>query len=249
MSTKYSTAEERKTSKRQIDNMKDVLQNPIAWNEIRDKENFKRQLKEEETRLKEITPPKLDGAKRQVYAKRIEQLEKVMRLGNAAKGIPSMPSQKEQWDTPAGAVGKHGTWENFWKKHSIDENENIVKVPSGYGAIFQWKDARRAFFSDREEEDPDVANTDIFRPNDPDVGDSKFIDYQSMSMSPLSNLSYEEVVELQVRASEVDKKREELAQDLLCQAKTKNGKQCTRNHLPGESHCGLKAHETQMKEK
>jgi hypothetical protein len=79
-------------------------------------------------------------------------------------------------------------------------------------------------------------------------------------MSPLSNLSYDEVdeifpdrepsiVELQVRAAEVDKKREELAQDLLCQAKTKSGKQCTRNHLPDEIHCGLKAHETQMKEK
>jgi len=260
MSTKYSTAEERKTSKRQIDNMKDVLSNPIAWNEIRDKESFKRQLKQEEGRLKEITPPKLDPTQRNVYAKRIEQLEKVMRLGNAAKGIPAMPSQKEQWDTPAGAVGKHGTWENFWKKHSVDENDNIVKVPSGYGAIFQWKDARRAFFADREEEDPDVANTDIFRPNDPGIGESKFIDYQSMTMSPLSNLSYEEVDEifperepsmgeLKVRAAEVEKQREELAQDLRCQAKTKNGKQCSRDHLPGESHCGLKAHETQMKEK
>ena len=260
MATKYSTAEERKTSKRQIDNMKDVLQNPIAWNEIRDKESFKKQLHQEESRLKQITPPKLDPIERRTYAQRIEQLERVMRLGNAAKGIPPMPSQKEQWDTPAGAVGKHGTWENFWKKHSVDENENIVKVPSGYGAIFQWKDARRAFFADREEEDPDVANTDIFRPDDPSTGESKFIDYQSMSMSPLSQLSYEEVeeifpdrepsmVELQVRAAEVDQKREELAQDLLCQAKTKSGKQCTRNHLPGESHCGLKAHETQMKEK
>ena len=57
------------------------------------------------------------------------------------------------------------------------------------------------------------------------------------------------MVELQVRAAEVEKKREDLAQDLLCQAKTKSGKQCTRNHLPDEVHCGLKAHETQMKEK
>ena len=260
MSTKYSTAEERKTSKRQIDNMKDVLSNPIAWNEIRDKENFKRQLKQEESRLKEITPPKLDSGQRNVYAKRIEQLERVMRQGNPAKGIPPMPSQKEQWDTPAGAVGKHGTWENFWKKHSVDENDNIVKVPNGYGAIFQWKDARRAFFADREEEDPDVANTDVFRPNDPGTGESKFIDYQSMSMSPLSQLSYEEVDEifpdrepslgeLKVRAAEVEKQREELAQELQCQAQTKDGEQCKNRRIPDELSCGVKEHRDQFKEK
>jgi hypothetical protein len=260
MSTKYSTAEERKTSKRQIDNMKDVLSNPIAWNEIRDKESFKRQLKQEEGRLKQITPPKLDPVQKRTYAQRIEQLERVMRLGNSSKGIPSMPSQKEQWDTPAGAVGKHGTWENFWKTHSVDENENIVKVENGYGAIFQWKDARRAFFVDREEEDPDVANTDVFRPNDPEVGASKFIDYQSMTMSPLAKLSYEEVEEifpdrepstgeLKIRAAEVEQHREKMAQELRCQAKNSNGTQCKRDRLPHKLHCEVKTHKNQFKEK
>ena len=260
MATKYSPAEERKTSKRQIDNMKDVLQNPIAWNEIRDKESFKKQLHQEESRLKQITPPKLDPIERRTYAQRIEQLERVMRLGNAVKGIPAMPSQKEQWDTPAGAVGKHGTWETFWKSHSVDDDDNIIKPDNGYGAIFQWKDMRRAFFADREEEDPDIANTDVFRPNDPEVGESKFIDYQSMTMSPLANLSYEEVDELfperepttgelKVRAAELEKRREEMAQELRCQAKNKDGSQCKRDRLPNKAHCEVKTHKNQFKEK
>ena len=105
-----------------------------------------------------------------------------------------------------------------------------------------------------------MANTDVFRPNDPGTGESKFIDYQSMSMSPLSQLSYEEVDEifpdrepslgeLKVRAAEVAKQREELAQELQCQAQTKDGEQCKNRRIPDELSRGVKEHRDQFKEK
>ena len=227
MGTRYAALNERSQQKSQVSNMKDTLSNPVAWEKIQGKDAFKRQLKQEEERLAKIT--------------------KAMVNGDVSKGIPAMPSQKEMWDTPAGSIGKHTAWEKFWKEHSIDEKGNVHKTGDGYGAIFQWKDARRALMPDREEEDPDIANTDTFRPTDGD-GSSKFIDYASMTMAPLANLSYQEVdemfpgrepsmQEMKVRAGELEKKRAELKEQYesvesdesieaqsTCQAVTSSGK-------------------------
>ena len=270
MGTRYAALNERSQQKSQVSNMKDTLSNPVAWEKIQGKDAFKRQLKQEEERLAKITPPSLQEGQRDRCAKRLTVLEKAMVNGDVSKGIPAMPSQKEMWDTPAGSIGKHTAWEKFWKEHSIDEKGNVHKTVDGYGAIFQWKDARRALMPDREEEDPDIANTDTFRPTDGD-GSSKFIDYASMTMAPLANLSYQEVdemfpgrepsmQEMKVRAGELEKKRAELKEQYesvesdesietqsTCQAVTSSGKQCKREAKVGTS-CGIKSHIAQLGE-
>jgi len=174
-----------------IKDMRSVMENPVAWEKIQAKDRFRKQLSKEEERLKNITPPDLTPTEQSEWRQRIKKMAHAYINGNPAKGIPPMNSEKEQWDMPAGAVGSHTTHERFWKSNTINENGDVVPAKDGYGLTFELKDKLRAVNKEREQDDPDVANLEQFRPRDPLGGGSKFIDFPSMTTAPGKNHTHE----------------------------------------------------------
>lgn len=275
MPTKFAPLQERKQQETTIKHMKDVVANPVAWDKIQGKDNFLRQIQKEEKRLQTISPPKIDESRKDHVIGRIKQLQEVMIQGSEKYGIPPMPSEKEMWENPAGSTGKEISWQKSWKNYGVDEKGEVYRAEDGYGAVFQWKDAMRAAFPEREEDDPDLASIESFRPRD-HKGESKLIDYRRWSMSPLAGLSHSKVdelfpdrepsdQELKVRAGELELERqrlqkyvEELENQLKaeqtaqsesqCQAVTAKGEQCERNTKQGLKHCGARSHAAQFPE-
>lgn len=119
-----------------------------------------------------------------------------------------MPTRRAMWETPAGAIGQQTRWSERWKNYTLGkDNKTLVKSDQGYGAMFEWKDNQRRLFKNREADDPDIANIELFRPDHQEGS----LDYKSRSFSLGSNITDSEFDELfpDREPTEVEKKLKE----------------------------------------
>lgn len=161
MSTRYATKVVRDNLARNVNDMESTIANPVAWDHVQKKGEFKQNLDKSKRRLGEITPPDVKSDERPAIESRLKLIEDAI-----VKGA-KMPSYREMWENNAGDTGKHISWEKTCKKHTVDPGGNLVPVDPRQGQrglIDEWKDLRRTLHKEREEDDPDVANVEILRP-------------------------------------------------------------------------------------
>jgi len=218
MGTKYANRSSIKAVKDSIAGFEKQLADPVTSRAIRQKERHMATYKAEKAMLERITPPDVVPEEKPKLVKRLQQLEESMIAGNIRNGIEPMLSDLEMWGSPAGAVGREIRFQQFWKNHNVLPNGDVYRDPNGYGAIFEWKDGRRRLLKEREDEDRDVSNIELFRPTHP--VDNSLANYRRRSYAPFTNLSYDDVdrifperepsdVEKKVRQSELSKKLEQ----------------------------------------
>lgn len=264
MGSKYEAPAARRVLGDSVKRIDRILADPVASKSLRRKDQVLRGYKSDKARLQSITPPDADGATKAKLLQRNAQLEQAMIMGNPKLGIDPMCTKRAMEEMPAGAVGQHGRWEQRWKKFTLAEDgQTVVPAENGRGAIYEWKDNQRTARKDQEEDDPDVGNIEMFRPD----GAESIENYRSRSFSPGLQLTQEQYdaafpghqptdVERKIRDYE-----ERLAQmeALLLKQETQpelpakdtadrceainsgSGKPCKRKARKGSTYCGIHA--------
>ena len=191
MPTQLTGINSRQTLQDQITSVDKMLSNPVTAQAVKRKDKILEQYKRDKQRLEKITPREPENdVERKALVDRAQALEQAMVNGIPERGIDSMPTRIEMWENPAGSVGKHTRWEKFWKQNTLAaDNRTIVRAEKGYGGVFQWKDYRRRIFKEREQDDPDVSNIEMFRPDV--VNKHTLRDYQKRTYAPGQFMSYE----------------------------------------------------------
>ena len=165
MGQKYATVEVRQKLAARVKDAKAAKADPYVYKQIQDKEHFDKELDKVETTLNSITPPDATGTEKDSLRSRLSMLREAMVNGSDGL-VPPMPSYRQSWDNSSGTPGKILSWNSFWKRHTLDAKGNIVKAERGKGAIWEAKDKLRIYNKDREEEDPDAASLEQWRPRD-----------------------------------------------------------------------------------
>lgn len=139
--------------------------NPLAKKEVTGWQQQHDRLQSEQTKLKAITPPSIEGDDRKALELRSEQLKKVMVEGSESHNIPAMPSVGQMQDNPDYSTDQHRRWEATWKKWNIDpEKGTLVAAKAGYGAVFEWKDNQYRLHADEEDLMANFGSIETFRP-------------------------------------------------------------------------------------
>lgn len=206
--------------------------------------------------LANTTPPVVEGAERDKLIKRQLRLEEAMILGSEKLGIPPMPTENEMKKRPHGAVAKHIRWEKRWKNNTLNEAGEVVPAENGYGAIFQWKDTKRAVGgAEQEAEDIDLASIESFRPRESTASGSRFIDYPRMSMGGYDNLPPTvhgmTVAPDAYPGYKLVSGKVEVAEPTVwdtCQASTKSGTKCARKNVSPEKPWCSEPHRKQFED-
>jgi hypothetical protein len=270
---KYANVAVRNDIKRKLEDAESTKHNPVAWDGVRDKNEFLQQEAALKSQIKEITPPEVKSEDRDNVGNRLKQLEKVIVAGSSSLRIPPMPSNAKMQRAPAGSVGQHMDWEKTWKTHTVDTNGNLVKIDpkkGGRGAIDEWKDLRRSYHKDREESDPDIANIETIRPTDERIPLHDERLPRSYGLSSLAKDNYDTVFDdhpltpveaklaeltAQIPISQADitpvpkKKRKARTINPLarrCEATLPSGEQCKQPALADKPHCFSRFHRDQL---
>ena len=179
MGQKFATIEVRQKLAKRVQDCKEAKADPYAYKQIQDKQHFNSELEKLETTLESVTPPDTSGTEKDALKSRLSMLREAMVNGSEVV-VPPMPSYRQSWDNSSGTPGKILAWNTFWKHHTLDGKGNIVKSDRGKGAIWEAKDKLRTFNKEREDEDPDAASLEQWRPRD--TADS-FIDLPRKTFS------------------------------------------------------------------
>ena len=251
MPTQYATLDTRKQTERQLADMEACQSNPVAWEKIQDKQKFQKQHQEMKTQLDRITPPDTTGDEKIALKRRTSMLVEALQKGNEA--VPPMPTDRQMWDSRAGAVGQHMAWEGFWKRNTLDDKGNIVRInpqAGQRGAVWELKDRMRTLGKEREADDPDVANLETIRPNEKAIplADSTV---KSYGLSWTAKQKYDEIFP-DHKPTPVEAKIEEVQEAAKktsysnCEAIGPGGKRCGKKALEGRKWCAKESHELQI---
>jgi len=192
MGCRYLSINTREKMKRPVDEMTEIKNNPALHGQMPQRDKFDKNLEERKANLEAATPPDVTETEKDGIKKRLNQLTDAMVNGHK-KYVPPMPNELEMQKAPTGSVDKHMRWENFWKKHTIDNAGNIIRAAKGErGAIFEWKDYRRILAKGFEQEAPNYCNVEMIRP----AGGVPLADTHvpvSYGLSSMAKAHYEEV--------------------------------------------------------
>jgi hypothetical protein len=189
---KYARLPEREAQQRTVDELDRVL-NPsgafVASTKQLNTDLLRKRKKAEEERLKEITPKEVETDEQKSFVvQQIARLEKAMVEGNPMSGVPPMPTRQQMDEAGAGDVGQELKWQEHWKRHTINEKGEMVRVPNDQrGAVSSWKDLRLCLFKDQEEYDPEIASIEMMRPDERLEGARR-----GVFSNPLSNKSWQQ---------------------------------------------------------
>ena len=240
MATKYGTAREIESTKKELDQIRSLESDPYRFGSINDKSQFRKRKEGLESRLQSLTPPpvKSDDERKTLESRRT-MLESFIQGKYESSGFdkPAMQPKQEMWDNPAGATGRLRKWENVVKNYNLDDKGNIVKAKSGYGAISEWKDINRRLVHPEEQMvDPDATSIEKIRP-DSNVGRS-FIDLKKMSFAQGANVSQEQWDEAVGNYTPPKKKTKVMPPaEKQCEFFKKDGTRCTGYKVHGKEFC------------
>ncbi len=152
---------------------------------------IRQRVQDDIKKLKDITPPVVDGDNRGDLKVRQRKLEEAIINGMPTKGFPEMPSKQQMWDNQAGDANQHFQHEQYMKNHNIDEGGNLHRVEprdGEQGMYDEWKDGQRVLGKGQEEYATDLASIELLRPQKRKSGDMFRYSHQ-----PYSGLSADEV--------------------------------------------------------
>ena len=276
MPGRYVSINTREKLQRPVDEMTEIKQNAYVYSQIPKKDDFEKNYKTRKTVLDTVTPPDTTEGEKDKLKKRVGQLTEALVHGNE-RYVPPMPSEVQMQKAPVGAVDQHMRWESFWKRHTIDQKGDVVRVDKGgRGAIYEWKDLRRILYKGNETEAPNCANIEMIRPASTWVplADTKLP--VSYGLSPVAKSHYDEVfpdheptpVEKKLNESEVEKlgkivdalekratEKKKRKRDLSeytgprCKAVRRDGTPCSLPAVEGKDYCFSKFHRIQLEAK
>lgn len=214
-----------------------------------------------EERIESMTPPKLEGSRKDAASARANLLKQAVVGGGG--NAPPMPNQHEMRLNPYGAVDKQIRFDRFWNSHNLDENGDPVK--SNYSALNELQDTLLALANSDGEysENPNAANLEMFRPVGRKPGLAEANPYigegTSFALSPKAKENFDQIfpdrkltamerrlAEFEARQAKLEEENEQLkravmaanpAPPLRCAATTKAGKPCPTNPAKGSQYC------------
>lgn len=272
MPGKYATPDVRKNMTNRLKAMEECERNPTAWGKIQDKGAFQQEKARIEKVVAETTPPEVSPEVREKLVRRLGQLEDALVKGREGV-VPPMTSRYEEEKCPAGVIGRGIIHDKFWKTHTLDEDGNVKAVDNkkgGRGAKFEWKDLRRIVYKSYEDDDPDIANLEILRPDGRQAPladqslpvtygfttrakqnyDQAFPDHDptpvEAKIAAATEQSAEDLRRARNRVTESSRRGRRAGPQ--CQAIRKNGERCDGVCLPGKDHCWIRGHMKQVEE-
>uniref|UniRef100_A0A6M3JVE7 Uncharacterized protein n=1 Tax=viral metagenome TaxID=1070528 RepID=A0A6M3JVE7_9ZZZZ len=167
MPSRYASVTTRQKLERPVAEMEQIKADPYLYRGIPEKEKFEADYRKRKKQLDDITPPDTTDSEKTKIRKRTELLQEALVRGKQ-RIVDPMPSNDEMMRTRADSVDRHRGWENFWKKHTLDDKGGIVRVDpqnGGRGAIYEWKDLKRVLAKGFEDEALNAANLETIRPS------------------------------------------------------------------------------------
>ncbi len=223
MPPKYGTRKRVEDVTKQLRNVEKTQADPYLYGSIANKNEFQQQKAKILAEKEAITPPPdKDDAERKSLDERRDKIREF--IVNACPEIkkPAMPSEKDQWERKAGAVGYHRAHSYGIHHYNLDKSGRPVR--STYSASDEYKDICRRLDGDQEEFDPDVASLEKLRPAT--SHHSSASDYVKMVYAPGARIDEEQYA-----------KAVEGAPEVTCKGVKANGDKCGNIKMTGSDYC------------
>lgn len=244
MGTHFGKGSELNAINEELKQLNNIASDPYVFGGVHDKREFFKRKKMAEDAKASLTPPPINGdsERRRLEARR-DLLGSFIASEVPEIKKPAKLTRQEQWDKPAGAVGRHQAYERAIQRFNVDDTGKPVLNPQ-YAAAHEYKDVCRRLAEEEGEWNQDVANLGVLERDHRDK--SSFSDYARMNFAPGAGVSQErwDATFRDVPAATpvtVDKRtkagREPLAPEKRCTAVKSNGDPCPARRQAGSDQC------------